>query len=446
MPLKILTLLAAVLALPVTGFAADEAAYPSQRITLVVPFAAGGGTDGTARVLATALQAQLGQPVVVDNRPSAGGVASTAQVAKSKPDGYTLLWANTTTLGVSPYLYPNVPYDPVKSFQHISRAATGPLILVANPSVPATNVKELIAYAKAKPGALNFASAGVGTVIHLTGELFKSRAGIEIVHVPYKGNGPALTDVMSGQVQMMFIGVGHVAQYVNTGKLRAIAIASAKRHPLMPNVPTFAAADDFAAVRTKLEGFEQSPTHVLASVRDLASGEKLEIRAKYLVGCDGVGSAVRSALGIEMLGNPKLSYSVSILVRLSGLMQHIDKGEAERYIFVGPEGTWGNWTVIDGKDLWRLTILGTPEKLDLNRLDPSAWVKRALGRDDLPFEVLSVLPWRRSEMIAERFRSGRVFLAGDSAHTMSPTGGMGMNTGMGDAADLGWKLDAVLRG
>jgi tripartite-type tricarboxylate transporter receptor subunit TctC len=242
MPVKILMLLAAVFAMPVTGFTADEAAYPSQRITLVVPFAAGGGTDGTARVLATALQAQLGQPVVVDNRPSAGGVASTAQVAKSKPDGYTLLWANTTTLGVSPYLYSNVPYDPVKSFQHISRAATGPLILVANPSVPATNVKELIAYAKAKPGALNFASAGVGTVIHLTGELFKSRAGIEIVHVPYKGNGPALTDVMSGQVQMMFIGVGHVAQYVNTGKLRAIAIASPKRHPLMPSVPTFAEA------------------------------------------------------------------------------------------------------------------------------------------------------------------------------------------------------------
>ena len=198
--------------------------------------------------------------------------------------------------------------------------------------------------------------------------------------------------------------------------------------------------------RTRLEGFEQSPNHVLASVRDLASGEKLQIRAKYLVGCDGVGSAVRGALGIEMLGNPKLSYSVSILVRMTGLMKHIDKGEAERYIFVGPEGTWGNWTVIDGKDLWRLTILGTPEKLDLDTLDPVAWVKRALGRDDLPFEVLSVLPWRRSEMIAERFRSGRVFLAGDSAHTMSPTGGMGMNTGMGDAADLGWKLDAVLRG
>src|SRR5690349_24840022 len=172
----VVTMLGALLAAPVAGFAAGEPAYPSQRITLVVPFAPGGGTDGTARVLATALQAQLGQPVVVENRPSAGGVASTAQVAKSKPDGYTLLWANTTTLGVSPYLYPNVPYDPVKSFQHISRAAMGPLTLVVNPSVPASNVKELVAYAKAKPGALNFASAGVGTVIHVTGELLRSRA------------------------------------------------------------------------------------------------------------------------------------------------------------------------------------------------------------------------------------------------------------------------------
>jgi 2-polyprenyl-6-methoxyphenol hydroxylase-like FAD-dependent oxidoreductase len=198
--------------------------------------------------------------------------------------------------------------------------------------------------------------------------------------------------------------------------------------------------------RWKLEKFEQFDTHVIASVTDLTSGEPVSIRAKYLVGCDGVASQVRSALGIEMEGNPKLSYSVSILVRTPDVLRHFDKGQAERYIFVGPEGTWGNWTVVDGKDLWRLTVLGSIDKLDLERFDASAWVKRALGRDDVSFEVLSVLPWRRSELIAERYRSGRVILAGDSAHTMSPTGGMGMNTGMGDAVDLGWKLDAVLKG
>ncbi len=223
---------------PLSGFA-DET-FPNRQVTLVVPFAAGGGTDGTARVMATALALQLGQPVVVENRPSSGGVPTTTQVANSKPDGYTLLWANTTTLGVAPHLYANVAYDPIKSFQHISRVATGPLTLVINPSVPAKDLKELIAYARSKPNALNFGSAGIGTVIHLTGELFKSRNKIDIVHVPYKGNAAALTDVMSGQVQMMFIGLGHVAQYVKTGKLRAIAIASAKRHPLLPALPTFA--------------------------------------------------------------------------------------------------------------------------------------------------------------------------------------------------------------
>lgn len=201
-----------------------------------------------------------------------------------------------------------------------------------------------------------------------------------------------------------------------------------------------------ALFRHKLDSFEQFPTHVIAKVTNLAKGEQVSIKADYLVGCDGIGSAVRNALGVDMQGNSKLSYSVSILVRMPNLLKHIDKGQAERYIFVGPEGTWGNWTVIDTKDLWRLTLLGTMDKLDLDKLDPSAWVKRALGRDDIPFEVLSVLPWRRSELIADHYRSGRVLLSGDSVHTMSPTGGMGMNTGMGDAVDLGWKLDAMLRG
>ena len=216
--------------------------YTNRPLTLVVPFAAGGGTDGTARVFAAALGQQLGQSVIVQNKPSSGGIQSTAAVATSVADGYTLLWANTTTLGVAPQLIPNIPYDPLKSFQLISRAATGPLTLVVNTSVPAKNLPELIAYAKSHPGQLNFASAGVGTVIHLTGEYLKSRAGIDIVHVPYKGNGPALIDVMNGQIQMMFIGLGHVAQYVKDGKLKAIAIASGKRHPMATTIPTFAEA------------------------------------------------------------------------------------------------------------------------------------------------------------------------------------------------------------
>jgi 2-polyprenyl-6-methoxyphenol hydroxylase-like FAD-dependent oxidoreductase len=198
--------------------------------------------------------------------------------------------------------------------------------------------------------------------------------------------------------------------------------------------------------RHKLESFTQFPTHVAAVVRDLVTNEPVSIHARYLIACEGATSQIRQALGIDMQGKDKLSYSVGIMVQIKDLLKQIDKDQAERYIFVGPEGTWGNWTVVDGKDLWRFTILGSPEKLDIRRLDVAAWVRRALGRDDIPFEIQSVLPWRRAELIANNFRHGRVFLAGDSAHIMSPTGGMGMNTGMGDVVDLGWKLEAVICG
>ena len=199
-------------------------------------------------------------------------------------------------------------------------------------------------------------------------------------------------------------------------------------------------------LRHRLENFERHPNHVTARVSDLATGDVLSIRAQYMIACDGATSRIREALGIGMQGKANLSYSVGIMVKIKDLLARIGKDEAERYIFVGPEGTWGNWTVVDGKDLWRFTILGTPEKLDLASLDAAAWVRRALGRDDIPFEIHTVLPWRRAELIADTFGSGRVFLAGDSAHIMSPTGGMGMNTGLGDVVDLGWKLEAVIRG
>ncbi len=198
--------------------------------------------------------------------------------------------------------------------------------------------------------------------------------------------------------------------------------------------------------RWRLVSFEQFSSHVMASVLDLASGEAITIRAGYLIGCDGFNSTVRNALAIEMHGNPKLSYSISVLVRMPDLLRYCHYGQAERHIFIGPEGSWGIWTAIDGKELWRLTLLGLAEKLDLANFDAAAWVRRAIGREDAPFEVLSLLPWRRSEMIAERFRSERVILAGDSAHTMSPTGGMGMNTGMCDIVNLGWKLQAMIEG
>ena len=196
----------------------------------------------------------------------------------------------------------------------------------------------------------------------------------------------------------------------------------------------------------RLDGFEQGPEGVRATVTDLSAGKALVVEADYLVGCDGATSAIRGQLDIGWHGKERLNYSMGILVRCPDLVRHCKWGEAERYLFTGPEGAWGNLTVIDGREMWRLTVFGSEERFDLSRFDPAAWMRRALGRDDVPFEVISLLPWRRSEMLADRYRDGRVLLAGDSAHTMSPTGGLGMNTGMGDAADLGWKLQGVVEG
>lgn len=184
---------------------------------------------------------------------------------------------------------------------------------------------------------------------------------------------------------------------------------------------------------------------VTAQVTDLQTGTARSIRARYLVGCDGAGSKVREQVGVEMQGR-LLSYSINVLIDAPHLTQQHTMGDGERYLFVGPEGTWGNLTVVDGSAMWRLTVLGTDTKLDLATFDASQWVRRAMGLDDIPFTILSVIPWRRSEMLADRFVAGRVVLVGDSTHTMSPTGGMGMNTGMQEVLDLGWKLEGALHG
>ncbi|MBO1110843.1 FAD-dependent monooxygenase [Bordetella petrii] len=193
---------------------------------------------------------------------------------------------------------------------------------------------------------------------------------------------------------------------------------------------------------------EQDADWVHAEAQDLRSGRKKQFRARYLLGCDGATSQVREQAGIPMQGR-LLSYSVNILIKADGLADKHLMGQAERYMLVGPEGMWGNLTVVDGADIWRLTVLGSQEKMDLASFDAVAWVRRALGGPhgpEIAFEVLSVTPWRRSEMLADRYCHGRVVLVGDSAHTMSPTGGMGMNTGIQEVLDLGWKLQGMLEG
>ena len=224
-----------------------------------------------------------------------------------------------------------------------------------------------------------------------------------------------------------------------------------QRGPQMVFDPILAAAlreRGNASVRHRCEflEFQEQGDHVVSRARDLGTGEELTIVSQYLAACDGAGSGIRHALGIGMQGDATLNNSIAIYIRSPGLVRRHDKGQAERYIFIGPEGTWGNLTVVDGDELWRLTVMGTQDRIARENFDAEAWVRRCLGSGDIPFEVLSAVPWRRSRLVAERYSERRVFLVGDSAHTMSPTGGFGMNTGMADAVDIGWKLEAALAG
>ena len=214
--------------------------YPSRPVRLVVPFPAGGTTDILARAMAEKLSGALGQQFVVDNRPGAGGNIGSDIVAKSQADGYTLLMGTVGTHAINPSLYPKMPYDHVKDFVPVVLVAGVPNVLVVNPTVPAKTVAELIALAKEKLGTINFASSGNGTSIHLSGELFKLLAGVQIAHVPYKGSAPALTDLIGGQVQIMFDNLPSALPHIKGGKLRALAVTSSKRAPALPDLPTIA--------------------------------------------------------------------------------------------------------------------------------------------------------------------------------------------------------------
>ena len=220
------------------AFAASGQPYPNHAIRLIVPFPAGGTTDILARAAAQKLTESMGQSVVVDNRPGAGGNIGADVVAKSAPDGFTLLMGTVGTHAINPSLYAKMPYDHVKDFTPVVLVAGVPNVLVVNPSLPVNSVADLIKLAKAKPGSINFASSGNGTSIHLSGELFKTMAGVDMTHVPYKGSAPALTDLIGGQVQVMFDNLPSSLPYIKAGKLRAIAVTSSKRAPALPDVPT----------------------------------------------------------------------------------------------------------------------------------------------------------------------------------------------------------------
>ena len=241
--MKTLTFITLALTLAVAALSPSSAVaqgYPTKPIRLIVPYAPGGATDIISRAVAIELSKSLGQPVNVDNRPGAGANLGSEMAARSAPDGYTLLTSASSLHGITPFLYKNLSYDPNKDLAPVIVLAGFANVLVVNPSVPANSVKELISLVKAQPGRLTCASSGSGSTIHMSCEMFKHMLGLDITHVPYKGSGPAVTDLMGGQVNMMFDNIPSSITHIRSGKLRALATTGARRSPTLPDLPTIA--------------------------------------------------------------------------------------------------------------------------------------------------------------------------------------------------------------
>lgn len=235
----LLRLVLPILAIAIAAiFSGGASAQPQQPIKLIVPFAVSGPTDIAARIIAPRLAASLGRPVIVENKVGATGAIGAEFVAKAAPDGNTILFGSSSIMGANPAITPKLPYDPVKDFSPVGLVATIENVLVVHPSVPANNVEELIRYAKANPGKLFYGSSGLGSTYHLGAELFASQTGTVLTHVPYKGQGPAAQDLLAGHIQLMFDAFNSAFPNIKSGRVRALGIASAKRHPDLPDLPT----------------------------------------------------------------------------------------------------------------------------------------------------------------------------------------------------------------
>jgi tripartite-type tricarboxylate transporter receptor subunit TctC len=246
--------------------------YPARPIRFIVPNAAGGTTDLVARTVAQKVSESIGQQLIVDNRPGSGGIVATEMVAKSTPDGYTLLMATIGNIAISPHLYAKLGYDAVRDFSPVTQLASAAYMLIAHPGVPARSVKELVAAAKSRPGELNYASAGSGTGSHLAAELFKSVAQVNIVHVPYKGGTPGLLDVIAGNVQIMFNGIPSSMPHLKAGRVKAFAVTTAARSPAAPELPTIAESGYPGAESTSWTGV-LAPARTPASIVARLHGE-----------------------------------------------------------------------------------------------------------------------------------------------------------------------------
>lgn len=258
-----------------TSLSASAESYPTRLITLVVPYAAGGTNDIIARAVANKLSSSLGKPVIVENRSGAGGNVGSSSVAKAAPDGYTLLTAPIGILAINKWLYKNLGYDPEKEFAPITLAGSVPNVLLANPSVPARDIKELIAYAKANPNKITFASMGTGTTGHLNGEMLKILANVDIQHVPYRGSAPALQDLLGGHVNIMFDNLPTALPLVKAGQLKAFAVTSAARSESLPDVPTLSEAGVAGFEATAWFGFV-APAGTPTEILDLLNSEMVK--------------------------------------------------------------------------------------------------------------------------------------------------------------------------
>ena len=294
----------AILSAAAPGGAAAQT-WPSRPITFVIPFAAGGGSDVLARIIAEPLSQRLGQPVIVDNKPGGGATIGADFVAKSAPDGYTWLYTSPGPQIINPYLMAKLPYDPQKDLLPVVRLGTFTSVLAVHPGVPAKNVKELIDYAKANPRKLNFASAGIGSGSHLASEYFKTVAGIDIVHVPYKGTGNALQDLIAGNVQMTIDSMAALLPAIKAGQLRALAVTTLEPSPNLPGVPTLA---------DTLAGFDASPMNYL-SVRGGTPKEIVERISREVNAVLALPAVRERMLAIGVVPTPSTPEEMAAQVR-----------------------------------------------------------------------------------------------------------------------------------
>lgn len=293
-------------------------AFPDKPVTLVVPYPPGGATDTVGRIVAKGIGQRLGQPVVVDNRAGAGTVIGATAVAQAQPDGYTLLISSNTTFTVNPALKPKLGYDPIKSFESLGTLGSSPLVLLANPTLAASDLKSLVALARSQPGKLSYGSFGNGTTSHCAGEMFKVMAGVEILHVPYKGSAPAMTDLIGGQVQLTFDTNVAALPQVQAGKVKAIAVTSKQRSATLPNVPTIAEAG--------YPDYEMVPWITIVAPRGLAAPVKAALSKAFAdTIADPATRADLQKAGVDVLWQPGSEYEARVNRELPLLRGYVQK-------------------------------------------------------------------------------------------------------------------------